>query len=68
MKTELTQGPVSVGNSVIPLVFLAASALLNIALDIWFVAGLDRGVAGAAEATVISQYVSGIGIALYTKF
>lgn len=58
----------SVGNSVIPLVFLAASALLNIALDIWFVAGLDRGVAGAAEATVISQYVSGIGIALYTKF
>ena len=58
----------SIGNSVIPLVFLAASALLNIALDIWFVAGLDRGVAGAAEATVISQYVSGIGIALYTKF
>ena len=58
----------SIGNSVIPLVFLAVSALLNIALDIWFVAGLDRGVAGAAEATVISQYVSGIGIALYTKF
>ena len=30
-------------------------------------AGLDRGVAGAAEATVISQYVSGIGIAVYTR-
>ena len=56
----------SLGNSIIPLVFLAVSAVLNIALDLWFVAGLHRGVAGAAEATVLSQYVSGIGIALYT--
>ena len=56
----------SLGNSVIPLVFLAVSACLNIILDLWFVAGLNRGVAGAAEATVISQYVSGIGIAIYT--
>ena len=58
----------SLGNSVVPLVFLAVSAVLNIVLDLWFVAGLRRGVAGAAEATVISQYVSGIGIALYTWF
>ena len=50
----------------IPLAFLAVSAVLNIVLDLWFVAGLDRGVGGAAEATVISQYVSGIGIALCT--
>lgn len=57
----------SLGNSVIPLVFLAVSAILNIILDLWFVAGLGRGVAGAAEATVISQYVSGIGITIYTK-
>ena len=57
----------SLGNSVVPLVFLAVSAGLNIVLDIWFVAGLDRGVAGAAEATVISQYVSGIGIAVFTR-
>lgn len=57
----------SLGNSVTPLVFLAVAAYLNIILDLWFVAGLDRGVAGAAEATVISQYVSGIGIAIYTK-
>ena len=28
--------------------------------------GLHRGVRGAAEATVIAQYVSGMGIALYT--
>lgn len=57
----------SLGNSMVPLVFLAVSAILNILLDLWFVAGLHRGVAGAAEATVISQYVSGIGIALYMR-
>ena len=57
----------SLGNSVVPLLFLAVSAGLNILLDLWFVAGLNRGVAGAAEATVLSQYVSGIGIAIYTK-
>lgn len=58
----------AIGNSVIPLLFLAVSAILNIGLDLWFVLGLRRGVAGAAEATVIAQYVSGIGIALYTWF
>lgn len=57
----------SLGNSLVPLIFLAISACLNIVLDLWFVAGLGRGVAGAAEATVISQYVSGIGLALYTR-
>ena len=57
----------SLGNSVVPLIFLAVSAVLNIILDLWFVAGLGRGVAGAAEATVISQYVSGIGITIYSR-
>lgn len=56
----------AIGNSVTPLLFLAVSAVLNIALDLWFVLGLSRGVAGAAEATVISQYIAGIGIAVYT--
>ena len=56
----------AIGNSVVPLAFLAVSAALNIVLDLWFVIGLNRGVAGAAEATVISQYLSGIGIAVYT--
>ncbi len=56
----------AIGNSVIPLFFLAASAVLNIILDLWFVIGLNRGVAGAAEATVIAQYFSGIGISIYT--
>ena len=57
----------SLGNSVIPLAFLAVSAGMNILLDLWFVAGLNRGVAGAAGSTLTSQYVSGIGIAVYTK-
>lgn len=56
----------AVGNSVVPLVFLAACAILNIVLDLWFVLGLQWGVKGAAIATVISQYVSGIGITIYT--
>lgn len=58
----------SLGNSIVPLAFLAVSAGLNIVLDLWFVAVLNYGVAGAAWATVISQYVSGIGIAVYTWF
>lgn len=56
----------AIGNSVIPLIFLAVSAVMNICLDLFFVIGLQRGVSGAAEATVISQYLSGIGIAIYT--
>ena len=55
----------AIGNSVVPLVFLAISAVLNIVLDLWFVAGLHRGVAGAAEATILSQYVSGLGLAAF---
>ncbi len=56
----------AVGNSVVPLIFLAACAILNVVLDLWFVLGFFWGVKGAAIATVISQYVSGIGIAFYT--
>lgn len=56
----------AVGNSMVPLYFLGFSAVLNIVLDLWFVLGLRRGVGGAAEATVIAQYASGMGIALYT--
>ena len=56
----------SVGNSSTPLVFLAISALLNVALDLIFVLVFRWGVEGAASATVVSQYVSGLGILLYT--
>lgn len=56
----------AVGNSVVPLAFLAFSAILNISLDLCFVIVLHWNVEGAALATVIAQYVSGIGIAAYT--
>ncbi len=55
----------AVGNSVIPLVFLGISAVVNIVLDLYFIRGLGWGVGGAAAATVISQYLAGIGIVLY---
>ena len=56
----------AIGNSIAPLIFLAVCAILNIVLDLLFVLVLKRGVSGAAEATVISQYLSGVGIAAYT--
>lgn len=54
-----------IGNSVIPLIFLAVSVIINIFLDIYFVAVLNTGIKGAAIATVIAQYVSGAGILIY---
>ncbi len=56
----------AVGNSVVPLWFLAVSSVLNFILDLWFVAGLGKGVEGAAAATVIAQMTAGLGIAVYT--
>ena len=58
----------AVGDSRTPLWFLAVSAVTNIVLDLVFVRVFQRGVSGAAEATVISQYLSGIGLAVYTWF
>lgn len=55
----------AVGNSSVPLAFLAVSALLNIGLDLLFMLVFSMGIAGAALATVIAQYVSGIGIMIY---
>ena len=49
----------SLGNSVVPLVSLIISSLLNIVLDILFIAVIPMGVAGAALATVLSQAISG---------
>ena len=55
----------AVGNSVTPLIFLGVSVVLNIILDLYFVIGLGMGIMGAAVATVISQYVAGLGILTY---
>jgi len=53
------------GNSVVPLFFLALSVVLNIALDILFVAGFQMDIAGAAQATVLAQHISGFGLLIY---
>ena len=55
----------SLGNSVVPLVFLGISSLLNIVFDVLFVAVLPMGVGGAAFATVLAQIVSGVACLLY---
>ena len=56
----------AIGNSMVPLLFLAVSAVLNVILDLVCVLVLHWGVRGAAAATTFSQFVSGIGIGLYT--
>lgn len=48
----------SLGDSIMPLVFLIISSLANIVLDVIFI--LQFGVLGAALATVIAQGASGI--------
>ncbi len=50
----------ALGDSLHPLYYLAVSSIVNIVLDILFVAGFHWGVAGAAVATVISQGLSAI--------
>lgn len=56
----------SVGDSVTPLVFLAISAVMNIFLDLYFILSLHWAIAGAAIATIISQYFAGIGLLIVT--
>lgn len=50
----------AVGDSKRPFICVAVSVVLNIILDLVFMAGLNMGVAGAAWATVISQIVSAV--------
>ena len=50
----------ALGDSKTPLYALVLSSLLNIVLDIVFIVPLHMGVAGAAWATVLSQFISGV--------
>ena len=54
-----------IGDSVAPLIFLALSVTADIVLDLFFVIALRLGIAGAAQATVISQVLSGVGLTAY---
>jgi len=50
----------AIGNSVMPLLFLIVSSLLNIGLDILFITQFGMGVRGAAVATVAAQGISAV--------
>lgn len=56
----------AIGNSKVPLIFLASSALLNIILNIIFIVFLHLGVAGSALGTIISQFLCALGLVIYT--
>ena len=48
----------AIGNSVMPLVFLIISSIINVILDLLFITQFQMGVQGAAIATVIAQGIS----------
>lgn len=48
----------AIGNSKTPLIFLIISVIINIFLDILFIKYLGFGIAGAAYATVIAEFIS----------
>ncbi len=55
-------------NARAPLAILLTTNLINVALDLWFVLGLDWGVAGAARASVIAEWSGALlGLVLTRK-
>jgi putative MATE family efflux protein len=50
----------ALGDSKTPLYFLVFSSVLNIILDIVFIVPMHMGVAGAAWATILSQFLSAV--------
>lgn len=58
----------ALGNSVLPLIFLVISSIINVVLDIWFIGGLDMKIAGAAYATLLAQLISVVLCAGYIWF
>ena len=55
----------SIGDAKTPLYFLVVACIMNIILDIVFIAGLGMGVEGAGYATVVSQIFSAIACVVY---
>ena len=54
----------AVGDSTRPLYFLIFTSILNIILDLFFILVLKAGIAGAAVATILSQFLSAAMILL----
>ncbi len=58
----------ALGDSVSPLIFLIIASILNVVLDLLFVIVFKWGVPGVAIATIISQFISGIGCIIYAIY
>ena len=58
----------AMGNARSPIVFLILASFLNVILDILFVAVFNWGVAGAAWATVISQFLCSVSCLIYALY
>ena len=57
----------AIGNSVMPLVFLVLSSVVNMILDYLFMAKMNMGIQGAAVATVLAQGISVILCVIYVE-
>ena len=57
----------AIGNSKIPVIALVISSFINIGLDLLFILVFHMGTAGAAAATVIAQFLSGIYLLDYCR-
>lgn len=57
----------AIGDSKTPLYFLVLSSIINIILDLLFITQFKMGAPGAAYATVIAQFISGIACYVYMK-
>lgn len=55
----------SLGNSKVPLLFLALASIINVVLDVHFIVNVNMGVSGAALATLLAQIFSALGIIIY---
>ncbi len=55
----------ALGDSKTPLYFLMVASVINIVLDLFFVRSLNWGVAGAGIATIIAQFIAGMGSLLF---
>lgn len=53
------------GESKLPMVFIAIASLVNVVLDLLFVGAFRWGAAGAAAATVIAQAIAFLSAAVY---
>lgn len=57
----------AIGNSVMPLIFLVLSSVVNMILDYLFMAKMNMGIQGAAVATVLAQGISVILCVIYVE-